>query len=44
MSLALRWRIEAQAPAAMAGGSEVVKMKPLAKERMKSQSAADPVT
>ncbi len=24
----LRWRIEAQAPAATAGGSEVVKMKP----------------
>ncbi len=33
----------ASAPAASAGGSAVVKMKPEAKERMKSQSAADPV-
>ena len=28
ISLAFRWRIEASAPAATAGGSEVVKMKP----------------
>lgn len=33
--------IEATAPAASAGGSAVVKMKPEAKERMKSQSAVD---
>ena len=31
-------------PAANAGGSAVVKMKPLAKLRMKSQSAAEPAT
>ena len=37
----LRWRMLANAPAATAGGSEVVKMKPEAKLRMKSQSVAD---
>ena len=33
----------AAAPAATAGGSEVVKMKPEAKLRTKSQSLAEPV-
>ena len=41
--LALRCWMLARAPAAMAGGSEVVKMKPEAKLRMKSQSGTDPV-
>ncbi len=35
--------IEAVAAAAIAGGSAVVKMKPEAKERMKSHSASEPV-
>ena len=38
---ALACRIEARAPAASAGGRAVVKMKPEAKERTKSQSAAE---
>jgi hypothetical protein len=38
-----RCRIEAVAAAATAGGSAVVKMKPDAKERMKSHSAWEPV-
>ena len=33
--------MEAAAPAATCGGSDVVKMKPEAKERTKSQSAAE---
>ena len=37
MTLDLRWRMLASAPAAMAGASEVVKMKPAAYERMASQ-------
>ncbi len=41
--LAFRCWIEAIAPAASDGGSAVVKMKPEAKERMKSQTAAEPV-
>ena len=40
--LALRWRMLARAPAATAGGSAVVKMKPEAKLRTKSHSAAEP--
>ena len=39
--LALRWRTLASAPAAIAGGSAVVKMKPAAKLRTKSMSAAE---
>ena len=35
--------MDSVAAAATAGGNAVVKMKPLAKERMKSTSAADPV-
>ena len=41
-SLVLRCRMLARAPAAMAGGSAVVKMKPEAKLRTKSISAAEP--
>ena len=41
--LVFRWRIEAAAPAATAGGSEVVKMKPEAKLRTKSHSFSDAV-
>ena len=36
--LAFRWRMLASAPAARAGGSEVVKMKPEAKLRTKSHN------
>ena len=39
--LTFRCRMLASAPAASAGGSEVVKMKPEAKLRMKSQIARD---
>ncbi len=42
MPLAFRCRTAASAPAATAGGSAVVKMKPLAKLRTKSHIAADP--
>jgi hypothetical protein len=41
--LSFRWRIDAVAAAATAGGSAVVKMKPDAKLRMKSHSAWEPV-
>ena len=37
---ALTWRTLARAAAAMAGGNEVVKMKPVPQERMKSTVAA----
>jgi len=40
--LTFRWRIAASAPAASAGGSEVVKMNPGAWLRRKSTSASEP--
>ena len=40
-SLSFRCRIETQAPAATAGGREVVKMKPEAKLRTKSHTASE---
>ena len=39
-----RWRMLVSAPAATAGGSDVVKMKPEAKLRMKSQIVAEAAT
>ena len=42
--LDFRCRMLASAPAATAGGSEVVKMKPEAKLRMKSQIVAEAAT
>ena len=41
MLLLFRWRMLATAPAALDGGSAVVKMKPEAKLRTKSQSAVE---
>jgi hypothetical protein len=43
-SLDFKWRMLVNAPAATAGGSDVMKMKPEAKLRMKSQIVADAAT